>query len=192
MSIRRKVESTEIAKLEILLRFSELVLLCQRSALVVELFTFGKADLHLDEASLEIDAQRHDRVALFGSASREPVDLGAVQQKFPRAERILVENIALFVRTDVHAVDDDLPAVCPDKGLFDGALAHAQGLHLGAGQLNAGFVGVLDKVIVVCFFVVCDQLDRFFVHGRPSLLDKDALMGNDNDGKTLVTEMLRR
>ena len=58
---------------------------------------------------LKYTPQRHQRIALLGNLSGHLVDFLLVKQQLAHTQRILVENIALFVRADVHTVDHTPP-----------------------------------------------------------------------------------
>jgi len=45
------------------------------------------------------------------------------------AERIFVKNISLFIRADMHAVNEHLSIFNPDKGFLNTALSHTQGFY---------------------------------------------------------------
>ena len=54
----------------------------------------------------------------------------------------------------MHAVDVYLAILNPHKRLLNAAFSHADGLYLSPIKLNARLVLVVNKVIVVCLFII--------------------------------------
>lgn len=86
-----------------------------------------------------------------------------MKQQLFGPKRVFVEDIALLIRADVHAIDDHLAVLDPDKRLFDTAFAHAQGLYLRPVQLDPGLETLLKKIVMPGFFIIRDQ---FFLRLR--------------------------
>lgn len=84
-------------QLKVPLHLSLLVLLRDVLPLVVELLAPRQAHLDLHQASLKVDLQRHQRVALLRHLGLQLPDLHLVKQKLSHTQRILVENISLLV-----------------------------------------------------------------------------------------------
>lgn len=87
-----------------------------------------------------------------------------MEQEFADTQGILIENISLFIRADMHPQDHHLVVDDPDKGLLDAAFSHPQGLHLRPGKGNPALEFIVDKVIKICFFIVRDQFNTVFPH----------------------------
>ena len=62
----------------------------------------------------------------------------------------------------MHSVDEYFSVFNADERLLDTALAHTHGLYFRAVQGNAALIGLIDEKIVICFFIVCDQLLGLF------------------------------
>lgn len=68
---------------------------------VVELLAAGQADLHFHQAAFEINPQGHQRVSFFRDLPGDLIDLVPVHQKLLRPQRIFIENVSFFIRTDI-------------------------------------------------------------------------------------------
>ena len=69
---------------------------------IVQFFTLAKSQLHLDKRSFEIKGQRHERQSLLLDRAEQTHDLFFVQKQFAWPQGILVENIPMLIRADVH------------------------------------------------------------------------------------------
>jgi len=146
----------EVFHLKVFLSFPSLIFLRDVLALVIELLASCKAYLQLDQASFEVNLQRHDCVPLGRHLPCYLVDFIFVQEELPDPQRILVEDISFFVGADVHVVDVQLPIFHADEGLLDAAFSHSEGFYFCSVKHDAGLKGVFYKVIKSCLFVVCD------------------------------------
>ena len=63
----------------------------------------------------------------------------------------------------MHAVDDRFPVVDLDVRFLDGTFAHTKRLHFRTRERDTGLKLLLDKVIMVCFFIIRDQFYRRFL-----------------------------
>ena len=89
--------------------------------LVVELFALAQADFHLDAAMLEVERKGNESIALQLALLVQTPDLGLVGQQTPHPQRVLIEDVAVVVGSDVHSLDQQLavlnidPAVLQDR-----------------------------------------------------------------------------
>ena len=67
----------------------------------------------------------------------------------------------------MHAVDRHLPVLDDAEGVLQVHLAHADGLDLGAVQLDAGLVFVLHEIVMIGLPIGGDELDWGVIHGAP-------------------------
>ena len=58
-----------------------------------------------------------------------------------------------------------------DKGFFYAAFSHSQGFNLCSVKRNPCLIRVFDKIIMICFFVVCNQFYGFCSHIFPPVSD---------------------
>ena len=155
---------------EIPLRLALHGLLLEIVPLVIEFFASGQADLYFDAAVFEVDLKRHEGVALGLYLSRQFHDLALMQQEPSSSQGLAVENIALFIRADIHTVHKSFAVVDRDISFLDTALALTDGFHLCAEQLDPCLIFFLYKIIMVGFLVVCYQFDRILAaHFLPFL-----------------------
>ena len=65
----------------------------------------------------------------------------------------------------MHSIDEHFPILNTDKGFFDAAFSHAEGFYLGTGKGDAGLVFILDKIVMICLFIVGNHSISFlFCH----------------------------
>ena len=79
---------------------------------VMQLLAFGQPEFDLGKAPLgEVDAERDEREPLLLRLAKELIDLLAVEKQLPSAERLVIHDVAVAVRTDVAVVEKDLSAL---------------------------------------------------------------------------------
>src|SRR5699024_3901263 len=142
------------------LRLAEVLLLPQGLALVPFLLAAAETDDDLGVGAQEVHLHRHDGVALLPGPAGELRDLDLVQQELALAPRGVVRPGALHVRRDVGVVHPHLAALDVAVPVDQGGAALPQRLHLGAGQHDAGFPGLIDEVVVTGALVRGDELLR--------------------------------
>ena len=139
--------------------------------LVVEFFALAQAQFQLDPAVLEVQRQGNQGVALQLALLAQTANLALVGQEPPFTAGIGVEDVAVVVGRDVHALDDQFAAVNVHPAVFQVDAAGTQALDLGAFQLDAGFQRFHHKVFVARFPVGGDGFGgRFFLGGHPARL----------------------
>src|SRR6185312_3423029 len=70
-------------------------------ALVVELFALGYRNLNFDPSTLEVEFGGNDSQALLARLAAQLLNLRAVQQEFPLANRNMVHQIAMRILADM-------------------------------------------------------------------------------------------
>ena len=126
-------------------------------ALVVILLAARQSDLHLCQPVLVyVHLERHDRQAFERRLPDELADLLLMQQQLAVTKRVSIKAIALLVRADIHTVKHHLTVLDARVTLFDADLALTDGLNFRSRKDDARLVGLLDKIIVVSFFIVCN------------------------------------
>ena len=134
------------------------VLLRRGLPLVVELLALAQAYLHLHPGAAPIEAQGDEGVAVLLDLRKQPSDLPLVHQQAAGAAGLPVEDIPLLVGADVHPVEGHLPVLDGAEGVLQVHVAQADGLDLGAGQLDARLVFILHEVVVEGLAVAGDLL----------------------------------
>ena len=137
--------------------------------LVIGLFALAQAQLHLHTAVLEIQAQGDQGIAVLLLQIVELADLPLVHQQPLGPVRVLVEDVALLIGGDVHAVGVDLAVLGHAVGILQVHPALPDGLDLRSGQLDARLVSVLHEIVVVGLAVLGRDLDTPLFHGGPPL-----------------------
>ena len=137
-------------------------------SLVVELFTFAKPDLDLDFRILQVKFQRDQRQTVLLHRCSQTADLAFVHQQAAVAAGIAVQDVALFLRTDVDpllllrcVVDENDKE---NKRLFSRYVTE-EDIRVGAkfDMGSSGVVEITEKyIILICFnytryiLVVCE------------------------------------
>lgn len=103
------------------------------SPLVVQLLSSSDGDLGFREPLLEVEAQRNERPALLGDLYVETLDLAPMQKQFARAERIVIGQISMRIRTDMALEQPDFIVAQNRVGLAQVHLAGPTRFDLGAG-----------------------------------------------------------
>ena len=149
-----------------------MLLLCKICALVIKLLTTAETNLYLHKRFTEVNPERNESVALLLELSENLVYLVLMHEKLTVSEGVLVEDITLLIRIDMHALDEDLAVSYAAVSLLDGALAQSQGLYFGTRKLDAALVSLVYKIIVTCFFVQGNYLVTclFLSHAYSSFL----------------------
>ena len=73
-----------------------------RLALVPVLLAFGQRQLHFNPTIAEVESRRDQREPLLLSFTNELIQLILVHQQLPGPKGFMIENVAVFVRTDVR------------------------------------------------------------------------------------------
>src|SRR6266508_1167367 len=130
----------------------------QRFALVVELFAAREPQLDFGAAVLEIELERNQREAALLGLARESFDLPRVKQELAHACRLVVELVGARVGTDMGIDQENFAATDLGVAIDEVGLAVAQRLHFTAEENEAGFVGLVDEVIMARLAVDADDL----------------------------------
>lgn len=125
-------------------------------ALVVKLLASAKPQLDFYESVLEVDFERNERIAFLLDFSAEFVYLGFVEQKFACAARVNVVVTAHFVGRNMCAEHKNFAVFDYDKTVSEVDRSEANGFDLTPHKHYACLVGVLNKIIVIGFFVGCN------------------------------------
>lgn len=90
-----------------------------------------------------------------------------MKKKAAGPQRILIENISLFIGTDVHSVNVNLALINLYKGFLHTALSHADRFDLCTEKFNSGFIFIINKIIMVGFLLFATSLIRSFTFYLP-------------------------
>ena len=138
-------------------------------------FSAAEAEFDFGAALLEIDAEGDDGESFFGGALAPAFDFVFVEEELAGTLGIVVIDVALFIRLDMRADEEEFAGLEVGISVFEGHSAGiAQGFHLGAGQGQAGLEGLEDVVVPADATV---GYDDFFTHGDGTLNGGLALSG---------------
>ena len=145
-------------------------------ALVVQMLAHAYAQLHLHPAVLQVQLQRDQRIALALHHLQELSDLGLVQQQLFGPHGIGVEDVALLVGADVHALHKHFAVLDPGVALLQVHTSLADGFYFRAVQGKTAFVGFLHKVVVPRAAVGGHGLDALLPGHAQHLLSRVRLL----------------
>src|SRR5271166_4696809 len=124
------------------------------------LFTLAEAELCLDHAALEIQAQRHERQTLLLQRAQHAPQLARVQKQLAIAARLVLrEERPLAVRRDVDVDKPGLACFHADVSVGEREDVDAQALDLGAGEHETRLQALADEVFVEGPAIARDELD---------------------------------
>ena len=124
-----------------------LIALGDGTLLVVGMFAAAEGDLDFDERVLEINFERHERIARFIDFARDLGDLDAVQKKLsilPAVARR--EGAAFIVEGDVHVFEEHFAALDEAETFRKRGFAEAQRFDFRAFEHDARFELFFDEV----------------------------------------------
>ncbi len=124
------------------------------------LLALGQPDFDLGKAPFgEIDAERDDRQPLLLGINQEFIDLLAMEQEFPSAERLMIRKVAVAIRTDVAMMEKDLSLFHTGITVLQVHAPISQGLDLRALEHDARLELLFNEIVVVGFAI---RDHRFF------------------------------
>ena len=132
-------------------------------ALIVELLALAQAELQLHATVLEVDFQRHQRVALPGDEAVQLADLAAVHEELLGAHGVAIEDVALLVGADMHALNPELALAHLRPRLLEVHPALPHGLDLGAKELQAALIALLHEIVMKGPAILRHHLDALLM-----------------------------
>ena len=79
--------------------------------LIIKLLAFGQSQFHFTPAILKVKSQWHQSIA-FPLLQPDPFgDLLLVHQELTDAQRVFIVNIPLFIRINMHLINENLTVV---------------------------------------------------------------------------------
>src|SRR5690606_1271074 len=134
---------------------------CDIRSLVVELLSSRQSNLHLYIPVLEVELQRHDRIAFLLCRITPFLDLPTMHEQLAGPDRVVIHLIAVRVRRDVAIEHDHLSVLNGTVSILQVRLSVSQGLHLSARQNHASLERIVDVVVVPSLTVRRDDLYAF-------------------------------
>src|SRR5690606_37811236 len=126
--------------------------------LVMLLLAAGKTEPGFDDAAIiETERQRNQRVSRLLDLSGDAVELALAHQELARAERIVVEAVAMTIFRDMRIEQIQALIFKGRIGVLNVGLAGAQALDLRAMQDQAPFKFFMNEVVVAGLAVFGDR-----------------------------------
>ena len=137
--------------------------------LVIVVLAAGQRDFELGPAMLKIYLERDNREALLARLAEQLDDFSLVHEQPTGPQRVMIEDVALLIGTDVHVLDEYLTVLYRAVAVLEIGPSGPQGLDLGSLQFYAGLIGIMDEIVMPGFAVLAGNLDAdiLFSH-RPS------------------------
>src|ERR1022692_161027 len=117
-------------------------------ALVPVLLAFRQSQLHLHPTIAEVQPRWDQRQSLLLRLADEFMQLILVHQQLPGTQGFMVEDVAVFVRTDVRVDQPEFAIFHQPVGVLEVSSSGAHGFHFGSAQGDAGFELLQQKVVV--------------------------------------------
>ena len=146
----------------------------------MKLAPFGKCQLALEPAILQIHAERDEREALFGSPADQFPDLAAVEKQLARAKRIMICVVSVGVWTDVTVQQPYLAALDEAIGILEIYATISGRLDLGSRKNDSGLQPFKNLVVMKGLAVNRDLLVHLMVPGvAPNVPGPDGCGGGE-------------
>lgn len=130
-------------------------------ALIIELLALRESYIHFDILPRKVYVKRDKGIAVARDLTQKTRYFTFVKQEPSRPQRVFIENIALFIRRDVHTVDKHLSRIYLAVALFKIYLSLPYAFYLCSEQLYARFGFFLYEILVVRFLVLRYYLSLF-------------------------------
>ena len=133
-------------------------LVLQVLTLVIGMLAGSQCQFKFGLAMLEIDLERHQGKALLPGLAEQLHDLSLMHQQLARTQRIVIEDISLFIGTDMHILHKNLAIPDDCIAVLEIGPARPQGLYFRPLQSQTGLIGLMDKEIMTCLAILASNL----------------------------------
>ena len=114
------------------------------------LLAFGQPEFYLGKAPLgEIDTERDEREPLLFRLAEELIDLLAVEEQFPRTERLVIHDVPVAVGTDMAVVEKDLVALHAGVTILQVYAPLSQGFDFRTLEHDARLELLFNEIVMV-------------------------------------------
>ena len=129
---------------------------------IVDVYTDGKiiGRLNNDKDPARKRSVQELLNKIYDALLVQPPDLVFVCQKPPDTQRVLVEDVAVVVGRDVHALDQQFAVLNVHPAVLQVDPAGTQAFDLGALELNAGLQRFQNEILMARFAVGGDGFGR--------------------------------
>ncbi len=137
-------------------------LLLESLSLIKEFLSLCESKIYLNVSIDKVELDWNQRISPLLYFANEAFDLLFVKEEFPRPQWIMIQSVRLGIRADM-SIDQknfalfDITVTIPQVDL-----SLSQGFDLGPKEGDPGLVGLFDKVVMKCLFVLTNQLLAHF------------------------------
>src|SRR5271165_1009417 len=103
---------------------------------------------HFSFSVAEVHACGNEGEALLLGLANQLVQLATVNQQLARAQRLMIEDVAMLIDTNVRVDEPEFAILHQSISVFQVGAPAANGLHLRATQSNSGLELVQKEIIV--------------------------------------------
>ncbi len=142
----------------------------ERLSLIKEFLSLCESKIYLNLPIDKVELDWNQCISPLIYFANEAFDLLFVKEEFPRPQWIMIQSVRLGIRADM-SIDQknftpfDITVTIPQVDL-----SLSQGFDLGPEQGDPSLVGLFDKVVMKCLFVLTNQL---FTHLTFILAEKE-------------------
>jgi len=142
----------------------------ERLSLIKEFLSLCESKIYLNLPIDKVELDWNQCISPLIYFANEAFDLLFVKEEFPRPQWIMIQSVRLGIRVDM-SIDQknfapfDITVTIPQVDL-----SLSQGFDLGPEQGDPSLVGLFDKVVMKCLFVLTNQL---FTHLTSILAEKE-------------------
>ncbi len=126
--------------------------------LIKELLSLCESKIHLHLSIDKVELDRNQGKSPLLHFANEALDLLFVKEEFPRPQWIVIQPVRLGIRADMSIDKEDLTPFDITVTIPHVDLSLPQGFDLGPKQADSRLVGLFDKVVMKCLFVLTNQL----------------------------------
>lgn len=129
----------------------------------MKLLAFAQSEKELDPSVQEIHFKGNQCISLAHNLSFKFTDFAAVKEQLPGSHRILIENVALFIWTDVHSFNPYFPFSDLSPAFLQINSSLPDAFNLCSEKRYAAFNLLLYKIIMKSFAVLSNRFDSLLV-----------------------------
>ncbi len=132
----------------------------ERLSLIKEFLSLCESKIYLNLPIDKVELDWNQCISPLIYFANEAFDLLFVKEEFPRPQWIVIQSVSLGIRADMSIDQEDLAPFDIAVTIPQVDLSLSQGFDLGPEQGDPGLVGLFDKVVMKCLFVLTNQLFR--------------------------------
>lgn len=110
-------------------------------------FPFADSKFDLQHPFMEIEGKGDKGIALLFRGCFEAQDFFFMEEESAGAERVMIKDAAMFIRGDMHAMEEEFSVFLVCEAAGQGNRAGTYDLDFGSSQLNSRLDAVEDRII---------------------------------------------